>query len=66
MFEGVEHSDSMPVNTCTIVSQMIFDGYFNPVTPAGLEPRSRILTIENFTAIWTGNAVSVYILLCDV
>jgi hypothetical protein len=66
MFEGVQHSDSMPVNTRTIVSQMIFDRYFYPITPASLEPRSRILAVENFTTIWTGNAVSVYALLCDV
>lgn len=56
----------MPVNGCTIVSQMIFDGYFYPVTPASLDPRSRVLTVENFTTSWTVNAISVDALIRDV
>jgi hypothetical protein len=66
MFKGVEQSDSMPVNGCTIISQMVFHGYFYPVTPASLDPRSRVLAVENFTTIWTVNAISVDVLIRNV
>lgn len=66
MFEGVEESDPMPVNGCAIIFQMVFDGDFYPVTPASLEPRSRILAIENFTTVRPVDAISVDVLICDV
>lgn len=66
MLERVQQSDSVPVNSCTIPFKKILNGYFYPVTPASLNPRAWILIIKSFTTIWTVDAISVDVAICDV
>lgn len=66
MLERVQQSDSVPVNSCTIPLKKVFNGYFYPVTPAGLKPRAWILIIESFTTIGAVDAISVDVTICDV
>jgi hypothetical protein len=66
MLEGIEHSNAMPVNGCTVEFQVIFDGDLYPVTPTSLDPWSWVLTVENFTTCSTINTIGIDILICNV
>ena len=45
---------------------MILDSDFYPVTPASLDPRSWVLTVENFTTVRTIDAIGVDVLIRDI
>ena len=36
VFEGVEHSDTVPMDSCAVVFKVVLYGDFDPVAPAGL------------------------------
>ena len=66
VLKSVEHTHTVPVYSCSIVSQVIFNRDFNPVTPASLDPRPWVLTVENFAAVWSIDAVCVDVLISHV
>ena len=53
----------MPVYGCSIVSQMILNCDFNPVTPTSLDPGSWVLPVEDFASIWPVDAVRIDVLI---
>ena len=66
VFKSVQHTHPVPVHGCSIVPQVVLNGDFNPVAPASLDPRSWVLTIEDFASIWTIDAVGIDILVSHI
>lgn len=66
MFKGIELTGTMHMNSCTVVSQMVLNSDFHPITPAGFEQWSRVLVIVNFPTRWAVNAISIDIFVCDI
>ncbi len=65
-FKRVLHSDAVPVDRSAIEFQVIFNCDFKRVTPASLNPWTRILKIEDFAAIAASHTVSIDRMICDV
>lgn len=66
VLEGVEHADAMPMQSSTIVLEMVLDGDFECVTPAGFDLGAWVLPIDDFAAIWPVHAIGVDVLVGDV
>ena len=53
VLEAVEHADTVPVNGSSIIPEVVLDCYLHCVTPAGFNPRSWVLFVEDLAAIGT-------------
>ena len=51
IFDTMKLPDPMPMYRCTITVKVICDGNFNIITPTCLNPRTRILFVEDFALI---------------
>lgn len=59
VFEGVEHSDTVPVDSCAVVFEVVLNGDFDPIAPAGFQPGSRVLFVEDFASIRSVHTIAV-------
>ena len=66
VFKGVQHANSMHVHCSSIIFEMVLHGNFDPIAPTGLDPRARILIIEDFASIGTGHSVAIDVLVCHI
>lgn len=66
MLEGIEHANTVPVNSCPVVFQEIRDGDFDRVTPASFDPWPGILAVEGFAAVGSSDSVGVDVLVGNV
>jgi len=66
IFERVKQPNTVPVHSCTIILQMILHCNFEGVAPASLNQRSWVLTIEDFSTVWTVDTISINVLVRDI
>ena len=66
MLEGIEHANTVPVDSCAVPFQEIGDGDFDLVTPASFDPWPRILAVEGLATVWSSDSIGIDVLIGDV
>lgn len=66
MLEGIEHTDTVPVDSRAVVFQEVGDRDLDSVTPASFDPWPRILVIKGFAAVRPSNSIRIDVLVGNV
>lgn len=66
MLESIEHTNTVPMDGRAVVFQMIFNGDFDRVTPAGFNPRPGVLLVEGFAAVGSSDPIGIDVVVGNI